>query len=173
MLLLTVGQAAFALFLCIAMLDASPRGYDELKRFQSARLPAEEVGVVYQMAWKLFGPTNMTIFCAWLFGSVAMSIGAIALEPRLRRRWYLIGAAILGSAIVIMMVSLLILDHSGISYRWVRNDGEADPWKTLVVESSFYWQFPVVALIANPAAILLVFRWVTHSRVGTTARPGA
>src|SRR5262245_44711154 len=162
MLVLGIGQVVLALLLCIAMITQSSGGHDELKYFRSARMPAQDVGWVYHVAWQfseLPGPCTLT---AWLAGSIAMTLGAITLDPRIRRRCYQLGASIVLGGIAIILIALFLLDDSRISYRWVHPaTGQADPWHEIVIEPSFYWQFSAIALIVNPTLILSALRMFT------------
>ena len=159
MLLLGIGQVSLSAFMCIGYIASAPGGHDELKRFQAARLPAQDVGWIHQLAWALFQLPSGWTLTAWFVASVAMTAGAIALHPPVRRRCYWIGASIVVCAIALMLVALWVLDDSGISSRYVRAaPGSNDAWRTVVIEPSFYWQFPLITLIVNPALVLLAWR---------------
>jgi hypothetical protein len=161
MLLLGSAQSVMALVSCIGMLTQSPSGHYELKYFPGARLPAQDIGLVHRLAWNLFGPVNSMMFVAWFIASLAMAIGSISLDPPVRRRCYRVGAAIVISAIAVMLIALLVLAGSGVNERWVHQSGTAYEWRTIVIEPVYYWQFTVITLIANPALILLALRCLT------------
>ena len=57
-----------------------------------------------------------------------------------------------------ILISLSVLEKRNISQRWVPAGGVPEAWHRFQVETDFYWQIPVMVLIANPAIILLAYR---------------
>ena len=107
-----------------------------------------------------------TLCWIWLITSLVATLGALR-PPGRRLRFYFAYAFAWITLLILCPISLSIVDQS-VRYRWVSTYfGKPEPqeWHQYRVDGVFYWQIPVMMLIANPTLVLLAIRLFRAGRV--------
>jgi hypothetical protein len=143
-------QTGFAALACLgAVLEHFIRGYYE----------SDAAEWYTRTAWRLIHMEPQWFI--WLAISVLALIGATR-RPGHRRRWHASALAVLAVQVIVWWVALMMLTNARFNYRWVSTySGTPVPqdWSPYFSDSVAYWQGPVVAMIGNPACLLLIVRW--------------